>query len=321
MSLAILGQSNAANLWAISGINTLSSSLNSQAGKTVYIVQGAVGGSALPKEAAQSSFPHLHWGDKYDSSSPLYAFLQNDFSKLEAVWWVQGEQDAQAGVTTEAYLGRLVELQAIIAAAAGKRPKNLPFIVSPLGNATRVYTNGYKVRDAHLAALDYPGFVRGPEYIDLAVEPDNIHLTSTSRDTFATRAAGIIAPLLKNTGITDNVYSGSFTRDSTTASGTTTYTPGGFSFTPTSIDFSAALGGIYTSTGTDVGSGTRTCSYHSDSGTATHSGDSIYTYSTTDAIGVAGKISSFGAGSFTVDWTKISTPGGTLTVNYTVKAP
>lgn len=240
--IAIIGQSNASNLWAISGISTFSTELNSRTGKSVSIIQGAVGGSSLLKEAAQSGFPNLHWGDKYNASSPLYAFLQNDLGSLRAVWWIGDEQGASAGMDVNPTLCGLVRLHADIASAAGKEPKELPLVVSPIGNAARIYTNGWKVRKAQELVLAYPGFVAGPEYIDLAVESDTIHLTSASRETFAVRGATALAPLVGSQPIASGSVAAkvkTFTRDVSIASGSQSIT--GFGFQPKVVRFTACL--------------------------------------------------------------------------------
>ncbi len=323
-TVAILGQSNAANLWVLSGISTFSSTLNALTNKTVSIIQGAVGGAALLKCAASSSTPHNYWLDKDDSASPLHAFLANDLSMLKAIWWVHGEQEASYGVSVEAYLGALIELQAIIAGAAGRQQRDLPFVVSPLGNTARTQTNGWKVRTAHEIALTYPGFVRGPEYIDLAVESDNTHLTSAARETFATRAATILAPILgiapaSSGGGSASYKVGSLSIDLSAASADYVVS---LPFAPKSVTFLAGKDGSQcASVGLDDGA---TCGLAGNqmivSNVTVKTGFSIQYIDNSGVTNyVQGKITAMGSSSFTLHITKTGSPTGTLAVIYEAK--
>lgn len=318
-SILVPGQSNGSNLWVLSGISTLSSALNSLTGKSVSIIQGAVAGSSLLKASAQSGYPHLHWGDQYDTSSPLYAALQNDLSALRAVLWIGTEQDASVSASINALVNRYDSLRADIASVAGKRARDLPFMLAMLGKATTCYSGGWMARRAQEIAIRDYGFIEGPEYIDLAVESDNIHMTSASRETFATRAANLLAPIIgiaASGGSAPQTFSGTITRDSATASGSQPYTPSGLTFTPTSIDFSASLGGSYTSSGSDNGTSPH-CTFADGGSGGSRTDSSIYCYAASSGNGYKGKVSAFASGGFTIDWTRISTPGGNVSVSYT----
>lgn len=323
----LAGQSIMSNLWAQSGIATFSSELNSRTNQSVGIIQGAVGGSALLKAATQGGFPHLYWLDKDDGSSPLESplrkVLEQDTSCVKAVAWAQGEQDGYVGVSTEAYLAGLVELQAILAGAAGKQPKDLPFVICPLGNAARIYTNAWKVRNAHLIApLQYPGFFIGPEYIDLAVEADNIHLTQAARETFAVRLAAALAPILGvvppqagGGGAALQVKVKTFTRDISLASGSQEIT--GLGFQPKAVRVRALLNPTQYASWDGMDDGvTATCMYdysYAEAGKFARN-NSYSIYITSGANVYAGKIQSFDADGFTIAWAKTGSPGGTAEI-------
>lgn len=217
-AIAILGQSNAAHFWEttssgltaqsntfmwslgvwVSPVNsliTLTNGLNTATGKAVYILPCAVSGSALLAEAAVSNG---YWLDT-SSGSPFANFksaLSASGANLKGIAWVQGESEAQFGSSIEHYVAGMMQLHGMIAGAAGKKPADIPFLVSPLGNAVQVYSGGRKILQAHLGMDKYAGFQIGPDYHDLAVESDNIHLTEASRNMFATRWAAALIPVL-----------------------------------------------------------------------------------------------------------------------------
>lgn len=319
-TVAILGQSNASYLWEYGGITTFQSAINSLTGKTVSVIQGAVGGSRLLNPGSG----HAYWLDRYDTDSPLYAFLANDLSNLRAIWWVQGEGEAATATTMEQYLAGLLQLQAIIAEVCGKQTKEIPFVISPLGNAARLYANGYAIRNAHFtAALKYPGFVLGPEYIDLAVQVDNIHLTDAIRPTFATRGATALAPFVGYAPVS-GVGTGSLTahKDSFTIDLSTTGTqvvP--WPWQATSLEMNGRISGGSLAYAFSEGY----CDSALNQGCTYYDGTSPIYKQSTSCIGefsdgvanvLAIAVTAMGATSFTITKTHIAgSPTGTATIN------
>lgn len=210
-SVAIIGQSNAANLWdlAVSGLTpaantqrwvagtgwvapvnhliTFCNWLKVQTNKPVNVLPCAVDGSLMGD-----------WLDKAPTA-PLGKFMTAitaSGSDLKGCWFIHGESDAFYGITVAQYLSGLIEMHAVIARTCGKKPADLPFIVSPLGATEHSYGYGRHVLTAQLLSKDYNGFRLGPDYYDLNTS-DGVHITATDMATFAVRGATAFADIIQ----------------------------------------------------------------------------------------------------------------------------
>lgn len=119
-------------------------------------------------------------------------------------------------------------------------------------------------------------------------------------------------------GGTERIYSDKFQRDMTTATGTQAVT--GIGFKPTYVLMLASVGaGQTVSWGSDNSNGSRRCLYSLDGDITTITGAgtvSVQLYISGSAE-QHGLISSFDSDGFTFSWTKVGSPTGTATVNFT----
>lgn len=312
-SVILAGQSQFAN-FTTGDLDSLAATIFTYTNKATTLRQSAVGGSALLKAAAPSSAPTSYWLNKVDSFSPLRLLVDTFPAGCTTMLWWQGETEAAFGVTPEVYVAGMLELQAILAGYAGVAPKDFKIVLCYLGTAQRVYTNGWKVRKAQQMLLAYPGFVEGPECVDLAVEADGIHLTAASRVTAIPRIAQCAAVAIGSAAY-GAPYAGSFTRDISLSSGSQTI---GLPFTPTRVDFSASLTSTtFTSHGTDSGTAA-SCDYTDGASGGSRTDASIYIFAASSGNGYKGSVTTFLSKAFTITYTKIGSSGaGTATINYT----
>lgn len=188
----------------INSLVTLANELNTRTGQTVRIYPCAIGGTGLLKNNSNS--PMSNWLDQI-GPSPLTECL----SMIAAaginpnnVYGVGTENDAISSAVTiptiATYQSALEQLHTIFSSAFGQTPDTLPMLISPLGNAA-AQLSLYPYSNAELSAQygltvpqqKYSGLIVGPEYYDLPVGTDLIHLTEAGRNTFAIRAADAIA--------------------------------------------------------------------------------------------------------------------------------
>lgn len=205
----------------------------------------SVGGSALQKECAAPGTAYNHWQNRVDSNSPLVmakAAIAASGGELDWVWCINGQQEAWNPQPVATSVAAYVALQAEFAAMAGKLPKDLPFILSPVGNSSAYSLASRQILVAQILACEHPGFVLGPDYWDLATS-DGTHHAAVERNTLATRGAQAIAKVI---GVDPTPFGGGamigdvvpFTLDVSTAGNQDVPVP----FEPTMVIFFGAFG-------------------------------------------------------------------------------
>lgn len=189
----------------VNNIATLANELITKTGHpAIYVVPAAVGGSTLVSEFIDPNTGISRWWfNRSDPNAPLQklkAMLTPDMNVMVA-WWMQGETEATNGAVTETYQTSLVEIHRAIAAAAGKTPEKLPFLVSPLGPAGGTPLQAplafaRNVLAAQYGVVKFPGMIVGPEWWDLPPDITGQHLTSAGYATLAIRVADAMAPII-----------------------------------------------------------------------------------------------------------------------------
>lgn len=294
--------------------------------KPAYGIFAGYGGSSwLPV----SDIGRGHWTSP-DSGSPFataMAAVNASDAGIVAIVCVLGEQDAylSSGVTPQMIEAAAVQVHAMFAGALRVSPAALPFLVSPIGITERTYPSGRQVADGiHAAASGkYPGILLGPDYYDLPVGTDGVHLTPIvpggGRVLFADRIAAALAPVI---GVSPAIPSstavvkvGTTTINIGSAGTFTIPSPG---FVPKFVRLAAALGYQYASWGGVDDGTTAACIY--DNGVAGEYAQagaaSIYITSGPTAI-YSAKVQSFNAdGSVTMVSAISGTPAGTANVIY-----
>lgn len=114
------------------------------------------------------------------------------------------------------------------------------------------------------------------------------------------------------------VFVGSFTRDTSTATGTQSVT--GVGFVPRAIFFFGGENGVASEMSIGFDDGTTRRSVADNNAVTASSYDTASTNSIYDiqssGVSYAGVISTFDSDGFTISWTRTSTPTGTLTISY-----
>ncbi|WP_349743919.1 sialate O-acetylesterase [Roseateles cavernae] len=157
----------------------------------VALIDGATNGSGLtvPGSGAQ-------WVNGGGSGGAAYTSSNNALTaaggKVAATIWIQGEADAEAGVTQSAYytaLGQLITLRRAVVANAAH-----PYILVGLGRCTNGAINDAEAEPIKLAQLQKcaDANIRRVDRLDLALHTDGIHHTASAFTKLGQRCAQAI---------------------------------------------------------------------------------------------------------------------------------
>lgn len=207
--------------------NALITALSAPVGLLNY----ALGGTGLYDEAS------------WQPGEPGYnAFVAGAASVggLDAIIWIQGENDAARGVTQPQYTGALIELIANLRAACTNVSgfSTIPFFIVPIGrNTTASYVEAYQaIRDASTSVAEATEhcYVAG-SFHDFALA-DSVHITDYT--TIAQRLAVAVADVLDGSPSADTYLAPRIVSiaevSATVTDCTIAHASGGTDFTPTS---------------------------------------------------------------------------------------
>src|SRR5688572_625124 len=123
MNILVIGQSNGDRWFGQNalGATSFSSLLSASLGESVTLVNAAVGGTAL-LPVREANWTDTGSGSLYQAAIDAAA---DSGAPIDAIVWVQGEEDANAGVTADDYSEGLADLVARLRADLG----DVPFLI------------------------------------------------------------------------------------------------------------------------------------------------------------------------------------------------
>lgn len=168
------------------------------------LLTGQLGSASMTIQMAVQGVSSAYWisspaGTGYTNTVAALGNIGNNF---DLVLWNQGQSDALGGITNAAYLTNLRNIEAW---TRGFRT-NVPFFITPIGQAAGVATNAQweAIKQALLTSIDNDAnvFFGGME-VDLPYVAASTHLTALGRFRYAKR---MMQAYLKHTGVSTSGY-------------------------------------------------------------------------------------------------------------------